>query len=783
MNLKKICLKVKKSIQYFDLLKLVLIFIHQFVLSKFLNSVGRAKKDISEIPTSTYILVSKQTPTYARPTAFCLPSHSLSNSRIFSLGVVSILQFLSIGLPAQQTTSPTPPAESSFKEDQSNIRAFASQTTKLDSASLVNQIIDQSESTKNTALKYAEVLLEAREEKDTLGQIEALYALGDVLSNSNQYEAAFDYFQRSLFLQRAKKYQKKELTTIRQIAWLYLEKINLDRGIATFKEGIALAKQRKDWTSLATFYRYLGLGYQKKGLADKSLEAYQQELRVREDFEKDAGKILAAKARIALLDIAENDLNNALKYSKQGLQLAIKKEDAIGKATFSRMMALAYLQQGKCDTALTYFRRAAATQFRQLNFSDWTTSALRGIEKCLENMEQLDSAVAYLNRDFPRADNAKWTFMQARIAATLGKAYLKQNKFILAKEQLEKSIELAQKGNLPQAELDATWVLYRLLAQQKQYQAALVQLEKHQKLQKSLFDEEQIKRVARLRASYDFEQEKQVLFQKNEQEKLALDEQIRRQKVWILFSTLGLSFSLLLGYLIYQFQKLKRESAIEQERLKANLQEQERIKLEEMDAFKSKFFVNISHELRTPLSIIMGMNEKIKEDPVQWSAEGTELIAKNTHQLLNLTNQILELHKLESQSVKLHLIQGDVVPFLRYMLNSFESLAGNKQLELIFEASPSVIRMDYDSEKLQWITSNLLANAIKFTPEKGKVSLTVWETIGQLHLQVKDTGTGIPAEQQSKIFDRYFQIESERNPQGSGIGLSLVKELVKVLGG
>ena len=632
-------------------------------------------------------------------------------------------------------------------------------------------------------VQYEETLAYAKEKKDTIKQIDALHNLGNMMTNSNQYEQAFDYYLKSLTLQRTKKFSEKKLTSIRQITWLYLEKIDMNHGISIFEKGVALAKKRKDWKSVATFYRFLGLGYQKKGLHDKCLEAFQQELYIRENFEKDLSKVLATKTRIALLDIAEDDLDNALNYSKKGLQIAIENEDAIGKANFKRMMALVYLQQGHCDTAITYFRQEAGTQFRQLNFSVWTTSALHGIENCLEKIDHLDSAVVYLNHNSTNTANPKWTFVQARIAATLGKVYLKQSKYQLAKKQLEKSIELAQKGNLPEAELDATWVLYQILVQQKEYQAAYAQLEKHQKLQKTLFDEDRIKNVARLKAKYDFEQEKQALFQKNELEKRALDEQIRQQKIWILFTSLGLSFSLLLGYLVYRFQRLKRESAIEQEKLRTDLQEQERIRLEEMDTFKSKLFTNISHELRTPLSIIMGMNEKINENPEEWSGKGTKLIRKNANQLLNLTNQILEIQKLESQSVIPNYIQGDVVIYLKYLLSSFESIAENKQLQLTFETSPSEIIMDYDAEKLEWIVSNLLSNAIKFTPKNGKVRLNLQSADKQLLLQVIDTGIGIPEEKKTKVFDRYYQIENDTNLNGSGIGLSLVKELVQLLKG
>ena len=148
--------------------------------------------------------------------------------------------------------------------------------------------------------------------------------------------------------------------------------------------------------------------------------------------------------------------------------------------------------------------------------------------------------------------------------------------------------------------------------------------------------------------------------------------------------------------------------------------EKQAIQLKELDQTKSLFFTNISHEFRTPLTVILGMAEQITNPE-----HVKKLIRRNAKQLLGLINQILNLRKLESGSLPTQYIQGDVVAYLQYIIESFHSLAEDKEIDLKFETSHETLVLDYDPEKLLYIASNLLTNAIKFTPEGGVVKLSL----------------------------------------------------------
>ncbi len=224
-------------------------------------------------------------------------------------------------------------------------------------------------------------------------------------------------------------------------------------------------------------------------------------------------------------------------------------------------------------------------------------------------------------------------------------------------------------------------------------------------------------------------------------------------------------------------------------------------KLAELDAVKTKFFTNISHELRTPLSVISGMAEQLNSDP-----NAPELIHRNAVHLLNLVNQILDLRKLEVGTLKVNYIQANIVDYIRYLAESFCSLAEQNNLSFhIVEEIPDIV-MDFDPEKILRIISNLISNAIKFTPAFGNIYLTIGSQLvdGREFLQfsIRDTGMGIPDTHIDKIFDRFYQVNQDntdvpeanlsningspfsgRSGGGTGVGLALTRELVKLMEG
>ncbi|MEZ5045237.1 MAG: two-component regulator propeller domain-containing protein [Saprospiraceae bacterium] len=219
-------------------------------------------------------------------------------------------------------------------------------------------------------------------------------------------------------------------------------------------------------------------------------------------------------------------------------------------------------------------------------------------------------------------------------------------------------------------------------------------------------------------------------------------------------------------------------------------------RLKELDSFKTRLYANITHEFRTPLTIILGMVRQIKDDPKRWYNEGLQMITRNGWQLLGLVNQMLDLSKLDKGKLELKMQHGEVVGFIHYLVQSFESFAAGKNIHLHFLKEIDRLEMDFDPDQLTKVASNLLSNAVKYTPEGGQVYVAVRsqaskpksfraETLEVLELRVKDTGPGIPPEELPRIFDRFYQMDSSatRKAGGTGLGLALTKELVQLMGG
>jgi signal transduction histidine kinase/CheY-like chemotaxis protein/ligand-binding sensor domain-containing protein/AraC-like DNA-binding protein len=245
---------------------------------------------------------------------------------------------------------------------------------------------------------------------------------------------------------------------------------------------------------------------------------------------------------------------------------------------------------------------------------------------------------------------------------------------------------------------------------------------------------------------------------------------------------LGLCIS---AYLRFTVNRAKLKSQLSFEQLEAK-------RVKELDSVKTQLYTNITHEFRTPLTVILGMAQQVKSNPVLHMANGMDMIIRNGQSLLKLVNEMLDLSKLETGKMQLHLINGDLISFLRYIIESFHSLAESQQKQLHFLAEMDTLYMPYDPEKIRQIVANLLSNALKFTPEKGNIYISVAENLlsqdsnaGNLVIKVKDTGSGIPESQLQHIFDRFYQLDNShtRKTEGTGIGLALTKELVKLMDG
>ena len=213
-------------------------------------------------------------------------------------------------------------------------------------------------------------------------------------------------------------------------------------------------------------------------------------------------------------------------------------------------------------------------------------------------------------------------------------------------------------------------------------------------------------------------------------------------------------------------------------------------KLMEMDQIKNRFFANISHEFRTPLALTIGpledaLNNEYGELGGQLRSQ-LQVMLRNSRRLLRLINQLLDLSKIEAGEMKLNLSNQNICQYLISVCQTFIPFAERKDIQLLVDSESDEITLPCDQEKLEKIVNNLLSNAIKFTPTGGRVKISVKREEQDNHqwiqISVKDTGPGMSADDISKVFDRFYQIDgsSTREHEGTGIGLSLVKEMVEL---
>jgi len=208
-------------------------------------------------------------------------------------------------------------------------------------------------------------------------------------------------------------------------------------------------------------------------------------------------------------------------------------------------------------------------------------------------------------------------------------------------------------------------------------------------------------------------------------------------------------------------------------------------RLAELDTAKTRLYTNITHEFRTPLTVIQGMTDKMAERPERFLSSGLHMIKRNSKQLLRLVNQMLDLSKLESGNMELHTQPTEIAPFLAYVVESFQSYAETQGLSLNYYSALEDLNLEIDPDRLTDILSNLLSNAIKFTPEGGQITVDSLRKGNQLYLHIRDTGVGIAPEEVPHVFDRFYQADDSatRQAEGTGIGLALTRELVRLMQG
>lgn len=247
-------------------------------------------------------------------------------------------------------------------------------------------------------------------------------------------------------------------------------------------------------------------------------------------------------------------------------------------------------------------------------------------------------------------------------------------------------------------------------------------------------------------------------------------------------------YSILIALILYQIYKSLRARLILQHQLQLERLDKER--QVEINRSKLEFFTNISHDFRTPLALILAPLEQLLTNykGSKSSFDKLKVIERNAAQLLQLINQLLDFRKFEGGNAELNVTKYNIITLLEDVFYSFKDYAKLKKYNFSLNTSVDSIAVYYDRSQLEKVMYNLVSNAFKFTAEGGTISLNVSENDTEVIITVTDNGKGIDAAFVTKIFDRYYEVASNRKyqkhfNQGSGIGLHIAQKVVELHGG
>lgn len=244
---------------------------------------------------------------------------------------------------------------------------------------------------------------------------------------------------------------------------------------------------------------------------------------------------------------------------------------------------------------------------------------------------------------------------------------------------------------------------------------------------------------------------------------------------------------LIIGGLFYGRVRIIRNTRLKFKKEQESLEAKRR---DELNAMKIHFFTNVSHEFKTPLALILSpIEELLKKQTSDKEHRQFQFIHRNARRLLNMVNELLDFRKLDMGELKLNRRVECIFNFCSNVYEDFSDIAERKNIHYTFHPGQKELLTSFDREKIERVLFNLLSNAFNFTPEGGSVSLCIKKVIYKgkdyIEIKVSDTGIGIPEDKLEKIFERFFQNDLPTSfiNQGSGIGLSISKEFVRLHGG
>lgn len=639
----------------------------------------------------------------------------------------------------------------------------------------------------NRALSIREALGDQRSIAD------AYNSIGGIYWNTGDFDQALRFFEQALAIRENLKDEAHIPQLLHNIGVILSRQGNYEKALSYLKRGAAYDEKSGKKRSLAISYNSIGAAYGRQGNYAESLDYFARGLALREELGDKRG------IGIALNNIGYNhrelgQLDEAFSYYQRAFSIREEIGDKRGMASSLHSLGAVAELQGRLDEALTQYTQASRIA-EEIGVTGRLAEIVTDISSVQEKRGDLDAALQSINRALTIQKETDDPRGYVTASLQLGKLYAKHNQLGDALHATDEALTIADSiGTLPFVR-DAHLQRSTILERQGNFEAALSAHQAYKAAYDSLFNSESQSVIAELQQQFKAREQQQRID--------TLESERQNQRLWVITLIAGLTLLVVIAGLLYSRVHLRRRalealkkarrSEAEQARLRAETAEElarrtqeQAEELRRANDLKSRFLANISHEFRTPLTLTFGPLDDLLNGHFHLDDDARphiERARRNGSRLLRLINQLLDLSKLDAGALLLRPSRQDLAVQLRQIAGLFESIAITRDIQFLVEIPESSGYKVYDAEKIEKVIVNLLSNAFKFTPSGGKVSLAFEEDAeANATFSIADTGPGIAEEHLPYLFDRFYQVEdaTTRSHEGSGIGLSLVKELVEL---
>ena len=543
-----------------------------------------------------------------------------------------------------------------------------------------------------------------------------------------------------------------------------------------YTEALELSRQVGSRRILASALMGIGLMYWHQEDLENALKYHLQALDIYEEF-NNLNLLISVQSNIATLQRAVGNFEKSMASYLECLRLArITKNEPYQASIHSNIGRLAIAME-QPEKAKQHFQQALTISVAHGDRTN-LANASYGLGTLAHQEENYRGALTYLDdalsvfRDQGRRD---------RIAETLGNLALTHHRL----GNSEKSLSLLLEAGDIVAVLDSTKlrsnyfnIRSQIMEETGRFKEALDAFREYKTLEAETFNLENNKIINELQTKYETDKrEKEIAFLKKENELTALE--LTRNRLVQRVQVASLLLGGIILFLIVTRRNQRRK--YEQERLVNE-------RLRRLDKLKDEFLANTSHELRTPLNGIIGLAESLLDgaggEINVRTRNNLAMIVASGRRLANLVNDILDFSKIRSRTLALDTRSVSLHGLVEVVLTLSKPLVGNKHIDLINDVALELASVEADEDRLQQILHNLIGNAIKFT-EQGYVKVSAAQEGDRILVTVSDTGIGIAAEQQARIFESFTQLDGDitRGQGGTGLGLAITWQLVALHGG